>query len=116
MKLFYRKSALIDLQAFVDHYEEAFRLLYQDSGLWNEEEIISSYKASAETLFMKIFGEVDFRLKKENVLGRKSLGSGWYEIGFYVGQRFVAVLYSEDKRRDVRFVESVSIDRKPIIF
>src|SRR3989344_2402105 len=48
--------------------------------------------------------------------GRKSLTQGWYEVDLQVGCRLVVVYYSEDMRGNVRWVESISVDRKPIIF
>lgn len=51
MRLRYKNSARVDLQSFVDHYEEAFRELYRDSGLWNESNIIKGYQKNAAKLY-----------------------------------------------------------------
>ncbi|PIR83578.1 hypothetical protein COU18_02745 [Candidatus Kaiserbacteria bacterium CG10_big_fil_rev_8_21_14_0_10_51_14] len=116
MELQYRNAARIDLQSFVDRYEEAFRELYRDSGLWNETNIIEGYRKNALILYDAIADAVDTRLATVKVLGRKYLTHNWYEVDFYVGTRLVIVHYSEDRKQDTRWVESVSIDRKPIIF
>ncbi len=116
MKLRYKNSARIDLESFVDHYEEAFRELYRDSGLWNEQNIIEGYKRNAIKVYDDIANAIDIRLAESKVLGRKSLPYKWYEVSLYVGSRLVVVYYSEDQKEDTRFVESISINRKPIIF
>lgn len=116
MELRYKNAAQIDLQAFVDHYEEAFRELYRDSGLWNEANIIEGYRKNALMLYDAIAGAVDTHLGPAKVLGRKRLTHNWYEVDFYVGSRLIIVHYSEDLKRNTRWVESIAIDRKPIIF
>lgn len=116
MKLRYKNSARVDLQSFIDHYEEAFRELYRDSGLWNEPNIIDGYERNAIMLYDAIASAIEMRLAGSKVLGRKSLTHGWYEVDLQVGSRMVVVYYSEDKRGNVRWVESIAIDRKPIIF
>ena len=116
MELRYKGSARVDLQSFIDHYEEAFRELYRDSGLWNESNIIEGYRKSAAALYNAISDAIDVRLAGSKVLGRKHLTHNWYEVDFRAGNRLVVVYYSEDRRGGVRWVESVSIDRKPIIF
>jgi len=116
MKLQYKSPARIDLQSFVDHYEEAFRELYRDSGLWNESNIIEGYQKSATRLYDSIADAIDARLTESRVLGRKRLARNWYEVDFHVGSRLVIVYYSEDRKAGVRWVEPITIDRKPIIF
>jgi len=116
MELRYKNAAQIDLQTFVDHYEEAFRELYRDSGLWNEASIIEGYQKTALTLYDTIADAIDAHLAPLKVFGRKRIVRNWYEVDFYVGSRLVIVHYSEDRKRNVRWVESISIDRKPIIF
>ena len=116
MELRYKSAARVDLQAFIDHYEEAFRELYRDTGLWNESSIVSGYQKNAALLYSRIADAIDEHLVEAKVLGRKHLARNWYEIDFYVGSRLVVVYYSEDLQRDVRWIESISINRKPIIF
>ena len=116
MELRYKDSAQVDLQSFVDRYEEAVRELYRDSGLWNESSIIEGYERSAARLYDGIADAIDARLAMSKVLGRKHLAPSWYEIDFYVGSRLVIVYYSEDRKANIRWVESISVDRKPIIF
>ena len=116
MELRYRSAARVDLQSFVDHYEEAFRELYRDSGLWNESNIIAGYGRSAAMLYDAIADAIDTRLAYSKIFGRKRLMRDRYEIDFHVGSRLVIVHYSEDRRENIRWVESISIDRKPIIF
>jgi len=67
-------------------------------------------------LYDAIAAAIDACLAGSKVLGRKSLTQGWYEVDLQVGCRLVVVYYSEDMRGNVRWVESISVDRKPIIF
>src|SRR3989344_1771181 len=113
MQLRYKSSARIDLQSFVDHYEEAFRELYRDSGLWNEFDIIKGYQKHATMLYDDIADAIDTRLTGSKILGRKRLMRSWYELSFHVGSRLVIVYYSEDRKVGARWVESIMIDRKP---
>jgi len=116
MELWYKRSARIDLESFVDHYEEAFRELYRDTGLRNESAIIDGYQKNAVRLYDTIANAIDARLVETRVLGRKRLPYNWNEVSFYVGSRLVVVHYSEDKKLKLRWVEAISIDRKPIVF
>ena len=108
-------EALFDLQTFVRHYEQSFFELYRDSGVWNEELIIQSYRESAQKLYLTILQEIQNRLCKPKVLGRKELNY-FYELDFYVGERLVIVHYADLKGQKIRLVQAISIDRKPIIF
>ena len=116
MELRFKESALADVNSFVFHYEEAFLELYRDSGLWNEEIILESVRGNSKQLFAEIYDAIEKYLGRNRVLGRKRARDGWCELSFQVGSRLVIVYYSEDKREGVRWVESISIDRKPIIF
>lgn len=59
--------------------------------------------------------EIEDKLCKKQVLGNKSFGP-WNELDFYVDSRLIIVYYSQDLKNKTRLVESVAIDRKPIIF
>ncbi len=115
LKLRFKSQALSELKSFIRNYEEAFYELYKDTGIWSEDLIIQTYQESARKLFLQILQEIESKLGKKQVLGHKSLGS-WQELDFYVGNRLIIVYYSQDLKNKVRFVESISIDRKPIIF
>lgn len=116
MKLWYKNAAEIDLHVFVDHYRNAFRELYRDTGLWNESLIVAAYELSALKLYDNISGAIEEQLSQKKVLGRKAIAGNWFEVHISVGGRLAIVYYTEDKRENVRWVESISIDRKPIIF
>jgi hypothetical protein len=115
IKLQIKDQALNDLKRFIHQYEEAFFELYNDSGVWNIELIIDSYTESAQKLYYSILEEIEQRLAPRKVLGRKTLSDS-QELFFYVGDRLVIVYFSEDINHKIRSVESISIDRKPIIF
>ena len=113
IKIKFKQQALAQLKSFIRHYEEAFYEPYKDSGIWNEDLIISGYKESAKKLYLEILREIERKLSGRRVLGRKTLGL-WFELNFYVGDRLVIVHYSQSSA--TRFIELISIDRKPIIF
>lgn len=120
MELRFKESAFADVNSFVFHYEEAFLELYRDSGLWSEEIILESVRGNAKQLFAEIYDAIEKYLGQYPgqypVLGRKRMRDGWYELSFHVGSRLIVVYYSEDQKGGVRWVESISIDKKPIIF
>ena len=115
MRLLFEEQAVGELQNFIRHYEEAFFELYRDSGVWNEELIIQSYRESTTRLYIAILEEIESRLSRQKVLGRKT-AEHWKELAFHVGERLIIVRYSEDLKRKIRWIESIAIDRKPIIF
>ena len=116
MLMHFSEQALGDLLRFIRFYEEAFFELYRDSGVWNEDLIIQSYCESAQKLYLTILQEIESRLTPRKVLGRKELRNNHYEIYVHVGSRLVIVSYSDHVRQPFRLVESIAIDRKPIIF
>ncbi|OGG54243.1 hypothetical protein A3H16_00690 [Candidatus Kaiserbacteria bacterium RIFCSPLOWO2_12_FULL_53_8] len=116
MQLQYRDQAQFELQSFVDAYKTLFREIYLDSGLWNEKQIIEGYAANAHKIYDNITKTIDTHLSESRVTGRKRVKGNRYTILLNVGSRLVIVYYSEDKKQNIRWVESISIDRKPIIF
>ena len=116
MELRYRELARANVSSFVFHYEEAILSLYRDTGIWSEDFMLRGVAENANQLFGDIFDTVERQLNPNVILGRKKLRSNMYELSFYLGSRLVVVYYSEDKQKKVRWVESISINRKPIIF
>lgn len=115
MKLRFKSQALSELKSFIRHYEEAFYELYRDTGIWSENLIIQTYEENAKKLYLQILHEIESKLSKKKVLGYKFIGL-WQELNFYVDNRLVIIYYSQDFKNQIRFIESISIDRKPIIF
>jgi hypothetical protein len=115
IKLGFKSQALSELKSFIRNYEEAFYELYKDTGIWSEDLIIQTYQESARNLYLQILQEIENKLGKNQVLGPKYLGL-WRELTFYVGNRLIIVYYSQDLKNKARLVESIAIDRKPIIF
>lgn len=103
------------MQRFIRNYEEAFFELYSDTGIWNESLIIENYRGSAQRLYLTVLSEIEQRLDDKKVLGRKSRLK-FQELSFYVGNRLVIVYYTDDAKSKTRLIESIGIDRKPIIF
>ena len=115
LELRFRELAVSEIKSFVRSYEEGFFALYRDSGIWAEELIIENYRQTALQLSREIFKNIQLHLGDKQVLGRKTRVS-WLELAFYLGERLITVYFSEDKKNGVRWIESVGIDRKPIIF
>ena len=116
MDLQFRISAIAALNAYAAHYAEGFIKLYEGSGLWNEGLIIEGYRKSAKQIRDNILANIHIYLSRQRIIGRKALKQGWHEITFHVDTRLVVAHYSEDKQENTRWVESISIGRKPIIF
>ena len=115
IELKFSPEASLELQTFIRHYEQSFFELYSDSGVWNEELIIQSYRESAQKLYLTILQEIQNRLGRPKVLGRKQ-SFYFYELDFFVGERLIIVHYAESKNHKIRFVKAIAINRKPIIF
>jgi len=77
MELRYSEQALADLRQFIRYYEEAFFELYRDSGVWNEELIIQSYRESAQKLYR--IGISILKFRQHYVLQTKC----WTQLGTY---------------------------------
>lgn len=116
MRLRYRPSVHSDVHIFVSRYEEYVVGLYRDSGMWSEEIMIQGARAKARQLFADIYDTIDWHLAPETVMGRKKSREDIYELRFRISNRHLIVLYSEEKQENTRWVESVSVGRKPIIF
>jgi hypothetical protein len=119
MEVRFRESAVAELRGFVRNYEEAFVRLYSDTGILDEATIVENYKRSALKIFTDVFTSIKGRLAHGKVFGRKKnerRNGQWREVNFHVGDRLVIVYYSDESSAKIRWIESISIDRKPIIF
>ncbi len=115
LEIRFTQKAIIDIEIFIRNYESFFLQLYSDSGIWSEYAIKDMYSKSANELRENIVGGITQRLDKKKVLGRKEEGL-ITEIDFYIGSRLIMVLFSDDHTNNIRQIESIFIDRKPIIF
>lgn len=115
LNVYYSESAISTLKGFIRAYEEAFFELYRDSGLVTKEVIIENYRLSARKLSEQIFSEIEKHLNAEQVLGRKE-HQQWHELTFYVGGRLITAYYTTDAKQGLRVVETIGVERKPIIF
>jgi len=115
LEIRFSELALAEMKRFIQLYEEGFFILYKDSGIWAVDAIIDNYRQSAKRISEKIFSEIEQKLKNEKVLGRKE-NTKWHELSFYADERLVVVYFSDDRENKIRWIESIGIDRKPIIF
>jgi len=116
MELRFREAAYTDVRYFVMRYEDVWRSTYRDSGIWSEDFFLEGVHASGNRLFDVIYNTVGKHLSQKIVIGRKKIRQDVYEVQFRIEERRLFVLYFEDKAENTRWVESVSIGRKPIIF
>lgn len=115
LEIRFSELALAEMKRFIQLYEEGFFVLYKDSGIWAVDAIIDNYRQSAKRINDKIFSEIELKLKNKKVLGRKE-NNKWHELSFYVDERLIIIYFSDDQENKIRLVESIGIDRKPIIF
>lgn len=115
LEIYYSDAALATITGFIRAYEEAFFELYRDSGLVTEQEIIENYRLSAHKLSEQIFFEIETHLVTKQVLGRKERRP-WHEFTFYVRGRLITIYFTTDDLHGSRTVETIGIERKPIIF
>jgi len=111
----FTQRAIMEIDAFIHSYEEAFFSLYRDSGLLAEDPIVEIYHNTALELQRNIMFGIRERLRVRKVLGRKVFGE-YCQVLLHVGDRLVIVDYTENLKNNLRRVLTVSIDRKPIIF
>jgi len=116
MELRFREAAHADISHFVMRYEAVWLSAYRDTGIWSEDFFFKSVHVNGNTLFDDIYDTIEQQLSSDPVIGRKKLRGNVYELHFRISNRHVVVHYSEDKQENTRWVESISIGRKPIIF
>ncbi len=115
LEIRFTEKAITEIEVFIRNYRESFLHLYSDSGIWSEQAIRNMYVKSADELRKEIIGGILGKLNKNKVLGRKEQDT-MTEIDFYIGSRLIVTIFSDKHELDERWVESISIDRKPIIF
>ena len=115
LEIRFTQKAIIDIEIFIRNYEDSYLQIFNDSGIWSEYIIKDMYRKSADELRENIVSGIVEKLNKKKVFGRKE-SELMTEIDFYIGSRLVMVLFSDNKESKERRVESIFIDRKPIIF
>ena len=113
-KVIFTEMAEFALKSFINYYEDGFVNLYKNSGLWAENLILQQYYQTANQLNSNIIDKIENKLIQKDVLGRKPKLDNWYELDFYVGDRLICLVYSENKKVKTRFVESIEIGKKYI--
>lgn len=106
MELRYKRGALDEFEAYLRWYEEVFTDLFFDTGIKDELRIIQEHKDRAVHLKVEIIRAVHDALSADPVIGRKKKGK-FYELGFFVERRFVLVCYNDDRKNNIRWIESL---------
>lgn len=115
MQILFTETADAEIENFINHYVDSFIRLYTDTGIWSEQEIIVNYVQGAEGLYREIRESIVEKLSAEKVLGRKP-SDKISELSFSIGKRLIIVFFSDDKKTNVRWIESISIGKRPIVF
>lgn len=116
MELRFRDAADADIAHFVMRYEAVWLSAYRDTGIWSEDVLLKSVQENGTALFDDIYNTIQQHLTHTVVIGRKKVRADVHELQFRLDSRQVFILYSEDKQENIRWIESISIGRKPIIF
>ena len=111
MELRYKRGALDEFEAYLRWYEKVFTDLFSDTGIKDELKIIQEHKDRAVHLKVEIIRAVHDALSFDPVLGRKKKGK-FYELCFYVGRRFIVVLYRDDRKHNIRWIESLLLGER----
>lgn len=114
-KIIFSESADAAIEIFIHQYVDSFVRLYTDTGIWSTRDILENYILGAEGIYREIRSAIIEKLSSEKVLGRKP-SKRISELNFHIGKRLIIVFFSDDKESDERWIESIFIDRKPIIF
>ncbi|OGG66347.1 hypothetical protein A3D71_00195 [Candidatus Kaiserbacteria bacterium RIFCSPHIGHO2_02_FULL_55_20] len=111
MELRYKRGSLDEFEAYLRWYEDVFCDLFSDTGLRDELKIIQEHRDRAAHLKVEIIRAVHDHVVEEPVLGRKKKGK-FYELCFYAGHRLVVVCYSDDRKSNIRWIESILLGQK----
>ena len=114
-KVIFSERADEAIEIFIHQYVDSFMRLYTDTGVWSTRDILENYILGAEGIYREIRSAIIEKLSLEKVLGRKP-SEKMSELSFHVGSRLIIVFFSDNKDTDERWIESIFINRKPIIF
>lgn len=114
-KVIFSKSADAAIETFIHQYVDSFVRLYTDTGIWSNRDILENYILGAEGIYREIRSAITEKLSSEKVLGRKPSEKA-SELSFHIGSRLIIVFFSDNKETDERWIEFISINRRPIIF
>ncbi len=103
------------IEVFIHQYVDSFFRLYDDTGIWSGEDILEMYVLGAEGIYREIRKAIIEKLSREKVLGRKPSGEA-SELSFHIGGRLIIVFFSDHEKTDERWIEFISINRRPIMF
>ena len=114
-KIIFSESADAAIEIFIHQYVDSFVKLYTDTGIWSNKNILENYILGAEGIYREIRGAIIEKLSSEKVLGRKPSGRA-SELSFHIGNRLIIVFFSDNEETNERWIEFISINRRPIIF
>lgn len=114
-KVIFSEAADAAIETFIHQHVDSFFKIYNDTGIWSAEEILEMYVLGAEGIYHEIRRAIIEKLSSEKVLGRKPSQEA-SELSFHVGSRLIVVFFSDNNQAGERWIEFVSINRRPIMF
>ncbi|MDD3793304.1 MAG: hypothetical protein PHI37_00630 [Candidatus Gracilibacteria bacterium] len=93
------------LLKYFNKYREYYENLYEDSGIWSENQIIDGYIEESKNRNIEILDLIEETLDKENILGRKENNS----LIIRWRTKYLFIEFLEDANLKERYVSSLSI-------
>ncbi len=93
------------LLKYFNKYKEYFEILYQDSWIWSENQIINSYIEESKNRKIEVLDIIEKRLQEENILWRKE--NNYIIIKWRT--KYLFIEFYEDINLKERYVLIVSI-------
>lgn len=93
------------IDRYIHAYEFFFEKLYEDTGIWSEDQIRENYRKQARERKEKVLGKLQFVFSQEIILGRTSETT--HIILFE--NKVLIVTYSEDENERLRYIEDIII-------
>ncbi len=104
-KVEFTKNALKYLEIYFRRYREYYQNLYEDSGLWNEQQIISWYNKEAKNRMQEIIDLVDSRMRDEKVLWRTLENT----IFLKWKTKLIFIKWTQKQNLKIRYIKKIEI-------
>ncbi|MDD2515940.1 MAG: hypothetical protein PHF46_02870 [Candidatus Gracilibacteria bacterium] len=113
-KIYFSKQALFDVHLFVENLRGYYRVLYLNTGIYEEQKIIDSYMELLNRLYDEIIDKI-YKIGINGLLGRNIIGDNDYgEVSrnFFVLRSF-SIMFESLKvdDNDVIIIERIFINK-----
>ena len=98
-------KSILYLEVFFRRYREYYQNLYEDTGLWNEEQIISWYNLESKTRKQEILNLIEEIISDENILWKT------LENTIFIRWRtkYIFIKWVEKKNIKTRYITNIEI-------